>query len=99
MNLIEPNKGCAIFNYGWETKAFYRKWSNRSVFADGMAGAVIEQFGENGPHSEALFDLFKNVILTDAEYVERLKRHYKLFRSRVEEKASAGKRHWRFRSV
>ena len=35
----------------------------------------------------ALLDLFRNVLLQDTAYVERVKRHYAMFRQEVDNKA------------
>jgi hypothetical protein len=66
--------------------------ASNSEHADEMAGATVEPFGENGPHSEALFELFENLVKKDTAYVERLKRHYELFRSLLEEEKPVKKR-------
>ncbi len=41
-----------------------------------MASAALEPFGVQTKHASALLDLFKDVLLQDAAYVARLKRHY-----------------------
>ena len=45
-----------------------------------MAGASLDPLNEQSEHSEALLELFQQVVLPDVSYVERLKRHYEQFK-------------------
>jgi hypothetical protein len=72
----------ATINYGWETIDFYERWfhGDRAGAAD-MAGATLDPLNEQSEHSDGLLRLFRDVVLRDAAYVERLKRHYRLFKA------------------
>ena len=45
-----------------------------------MAGATLDPLNPQTEHSEALLELFKQVVLADPAYVRRLERHYNLFK-------------------
>ena len=72
----------ATISYGWETPAFYRKWMHDSPDGDEMAGASLDLLGPQSEYSVTLKEYFEEVIATD-EYVERLKRHYDLFKQAI----------------
>ncbi len=70
----------ASINFGWESRAFYRRWVRDARAAKEMTGASLDPFNPQSEHSQALLLLFRDVLLKDAPYVERLKRHYRLFK-------------------
>jgi hypothetical protein len=65
--------------FGWETAEFYRGWIGSTDGADEMVGASLEALGPQSKYSEAVLALCK-YALQDQEYLERIKRHYKIFR-------------------
>jgi hypothetical protein len=73
-----PGKIWATITYGWDTPEYYAQWSHcgKGADADEMASATLEQISPQSELSFALLDLFKAVLLPNAEYVARLKRHY-----------------------
>ena len=91
----------AVITWGWESREFYIKWMH---FDDPKM--ITELMGPSlnlgSPATElapALLDLARNVLLQDADYVERVKRHYRLFRDKVDGKpAVTGKRRKRKKS-
>ena len=74
------NKIWATINFGWETADFYTEWSHDPESAQEMASATLEPFGAQSKYSPALLDLCKT-ILRDSAYLDRLKRHYQMFRN------------------
>ena len=75
----------AVICYGWEPVSFYREW-----FKDGDPYAIAELKGpslnEGSPqsiHAPAILELVKNVLLRDQNYIERVKSHYTMFKSRI----------------
>ena len=46
-----------------------------------MKGPILELGGQQSEYAKELLKLFKEVILEDSTYVERLKRHYEMFKS------------------
>ena len=46
-----------------------------------MAGATLDPLNPQSEYSGALLNLFQEVLAADPEYVQRLQRHYKMFKS------------------
>lgn len=94
-NMKEGDDSLAMINYGWEDVAFYKKWmggdtkSAREMKGPGLTSAIVRQ----PKFASALLDLFK-VALQDPAYVERLKRHYRMFREAIDEGAEAAAEPW-----
>jgi hypothetical protein len=86
--VLRPETGWkfwAVINYGWESVQFYKKWagapaSDRSAWQ----GPELDPLSEQTPYAPALLNLFKWVLQSPG-YVERLKKHYRLFRTAVDE--------------
>jgi hypothetical protein len=83
----------AIVAYGWETKAFYAKWMRDADLATLMElqGPVLNLGSPQSPLAPAILRLTEEVLLKDPVYVERIKRHYALFRQTIE----GGKLKWK----
>ena len=76
----------AVIAYGWESASFYRKWFKYAVSKDDIAelmGPVLNMASPQGRHAPAILNLFTEVLLGDTDYIDRIKRHYKLFRATV----------------
>ncbi len=76
----------AVVCYGWESKDFYRRW-----YKDGDPDAIDELKGPSlnlgSPRSEyapAILELVENVLTNDRDYIERVKRHYNMFKEDVD---------------
>jgi hypothetical protein len=79
----------AVVAYGWESKKFYARWFGRNDpdIINDLKGPALN-FGS--PQSElapALLHEIKNVILQDKNYVDRLKRHYRMFKEVIDSEA------------
>jgi hypothetical protein len=76
----------AVVAWGWEDRAFYARWlgfgDNRML--DELQGPVLNLASPQSCHSGAILRLTRDVLLRDTAYVERVKRHYALFREHVE---------------
>jgi len=86
----------AIVAWGWEDRDFYRRWMKGPADdsdLDELIGPVLN-FGSPETYlSEAILDLARKVLLRDTAYVERVKRHYAMFREKIEGEAkTAGER-------
>ena len=89
IQVISPTTGAQVWatiNYGWESVEFYKKRGLDEELARECQEATLDPLNPQTKYSSALLQLFKSV-LQDQAYVERLKRHYKLF------KADLGKQH------
>ena len=83
IDVIAPTTGPKIWatiNYGWESLEFYEKWIRDKETARECYGATLDPLNPQTEYSDALLRLF-NQVLQDEAYVERLKRHYQLFKS------------------
>jgi hypothetical protein len=69
-------------SYGWESFAFYRKWSHglTNDMLTEFKGPCLDSHQKQSPHAPFFLDFFKNMIATDAAYVKVLKKHYALFK-------------------
>jgi len=87
INVLRPETGWskvwATISYGWESADFYRGWSKAGGDPVDMQGPCLDPINAQTKYSPALIDLFR-LILQSSEYVERLKRHYRMFRDTVE---------------
>ncbi len=83
----------AIVAYGWETKAFYARWLGNSDLDNliEMQGPILNLGSPQSPLAPAILRLTKEVLLKDSAYLERIKRHYALFRQKIE----GGKLKWK----
>jgi hypothetical protein len=81
----------ATISYGWESPDFYRKWSPGQDPHE-MQGASLDTLNAQSQYSSALLDLFQTVLISPG-YVERLKRHYQMFRASVDQAGGPRARH------
>ena len=77
----------AVVAWGWENPEFYATWMNDDdpqVVAN-LKGPVLNFGSPATSLAPALLELTRTVLLQDAHYVERIKRHYQMFRQRIED--------------
>ena len=78
---VPPHEIFATIGYGWEAADFYTKWMHGDAkTGEKMAGAYLEVWGTQSQYAQKFLELFKTVVLSD-EYVDRLERHYAMFKS------------------
>ncbi len=82
------NKSVAYIAYGWASADFYRKWtkSGNPDIALHMQGPILNELSPQSELAPALLMLVRDTILKDAAYVERLRRHYQMFKEKVDPK-------------
>jgi hypothetical protein len=75
----------ATISYGWESYDFYKKWSGEDdpEMIEKMRVPTLNIGSPQSDLSERLIDLFDEVLLRDVVYVDRVKRHYKIFREKI----------------
>ena len=75
----------ATIAYGWASRSFYEKWlhDDDPLSIDTMMGPALNLGSPVTDLSEALLEDVR-FILRDAAYVERIKRHYAMFRASVD---------------
>jgi hypothetical protein len=89
--VISPGskEALAVIAYGWEDRAFYARWmgSKDPRDLDGLQGPVLNLLSPQSKLAPAILEAFKEFLLTDSAYIERVKEHYKVFRSSIRGKA------------
>jgi hypothetical protein len=91
------NKPWATISYGWESLEFYNKWGGAHSDPAEMQGPHLDPLNVQTEYAPALLDLFR-WVLQSPEYVERLKRHYRMFRDTVERKVATKRKRRRHRT-
>jgi hypothetical protein len=76
-----PNKVLATINYGWETEDFYAEWlhGDREGGRD-IANASLDPLNPQSKLSPTLLGVFRHIVLQDRAYIDRLRRHYQMFK-------------------
>ena len=75
----------ASLSYGWEPEQFYRDWASFPLDEDDMAeikGPGLQRLAPQSPRAAEMLGHFCT-LLEDAAYVERIKRHYAMFRETI----------------
>ena len=89
----------AVVTFGWKNIDFYAKWFSSGMvlkYSDmdalsqkivrDMHGIHLNEFSEQSKIAPAVMRMVTECALRDKTYVDRLKRHYKMFRAKVDEK-------------
>jgi len=81
-------KNVAVIAYGWESREFYAKWyrQNDPEIIRVMQGPVLNSASHQSELAPALLEKVRDVLLTDPEYIARLKQHYQMFKEKVDPK-------------
>ena len=76
----------AVIAWGWEDVEFYRRWFKYGNEADAreLKGPALNWGSPATDLAPALLEVVRNILLKDPEYVERIKRHYQMFRERID---------------
>ena len=81
----------AVITWGWEKREFYAKWmgDDDPIIIRDLIGPALNLVSPQTKFASALLDLFRNVLLKDAAYVDRIKRHYAMFRQKIDNQANS----------
>jgi hypothetical protein len=81
----------AVVGYGWESRRFYEKWMGDSnpELIDEMKGPSLNVGSPQSKYAPEFLKLVEQV-LEDHAYVERLKRHYQMFKEHIKTNATGG---------
>ncbi|MBN1312738.1 MAG: hypothetical protein JXB30_15090 [Anaerolineae bacterium] len=77
----------AVIAYGWESRDFYATWlgeDNPAIIRE-LQGPVLNVGSPQSPLAPALLNQMA-IILKDKNYVERLKRHYDMYKAVIDKK-------------
>lgn len=87
ISVLRPETGWsqiwATISYGWESLDFYRKWGGDHSHPNEMKGPGLDPLNAQTKYSSALLNLFR-FLIQSSDYVERLQRHYQMFRKSVD---------------
>ncbi len=82
-----PGEVLATINFGWESVEFYTRWMHGDrESGEQIAGGCLDLPHLQSPYCDALFDIVQETALQDAAYVQRLARHYKMFKKAISRK-------------
>jgi hypothetical protein len=75
----------AVIAYGWESREYYVKWfgSDDPRITEDLQGPALNAWSRQSELAPALLESVKR-ILQDRQYVARIKRHYRMFKSVVD---------------
>lgn len=75
----------AVVNFGWESRKFYEKWlgDKDEVWIHELKGPSLHTGSHQSPYASELLSIIRDSILKDKNYVDRLKRHYDMFKQKV----------------
>ena len=88
------NDVVAVIAYGWESKKFYAKWmrdDDPEVIKE-LQGPILNMGSPQSNLAPAILDLVEDIILNDRAYVERVKTHYLIYRSKIERRTTSKRR-------
>ncbi len=88
INISSKDMIQATIGYGWESIEFYEQWMGGKELVKDVKGPILELTGQQTAYSKTLLELFEKLILTDALLIERLKRHYSMFKKDCQKNAS-----------
>jgi hypothetical protein len=76
----------AVIAFGWEDEDFYRRWYGQDdpQIAAVMKGPNLNLGSPTTKHSEELLSTIADTVLSEPSYVERLQRHYEMFRGKID---------------
>src|SRR3954471_9420585 len=75
----------AVVAWGWENRDFYARWFgiDDPAMVTELQGPSLNLGSPQARHAGALLRIVKEILLADPAYVERVKRHYTLFREQI----------------
>ena len=81
----EP-KLLAVITYGWEKRQYYINWmgDNDPIVIDSLIGLGLNLASPQSKFAQALLRKIDFVLKSDINYVKRLKKHYKIFKTEID---------------
>jgi hypothetical protein len=83
---VNTKKFLAVITYGWENRKYYINWmgDNNPTVIDSLVGLDLNLSSPQSKYAHALLKKIDDVIKNDANYVKRIKNHYKLFKAEID---------------
>lgn len=85
INVIYNKKIIATIGFGWEDIKFYENFLIDKKLAKDMKGPILEIGGIRTEYSNDVLELFKEFLINDSIFIERLKKHYIMFKDSLED--------------
>jgi hypothetical protein len=83
----DPDTVLATVNYGWESEDFYaQRLGGDTEAAREITAASLDPLNPQSPFASWFLSVFQQVVLQDKAYIERLKRHYAMFKQALPRK-------------
>lgn len=84
----------AVIAYGWESPEFYARWMGNDdpETIEELQGPILNMGSPQSSLAPQVLQIVKDIILQDSAYVERIKRHYAMFRDRIDRKLQLKRR-------
>lgn len=85
MSRGEPSTPVATINFGWENAGFYADWMHGDEEAGlDITNARLDPINPQSEYADYFLDYFQSEMMTNRDYVARLRRHYELFKAALE---------------
>ena len=88
ISVMRPETGgtkiWASISDGWESLEYYQKWGWSGGDPEEVTGPYLDPLNAQTEYAPVLLHLFRSLI-ESPEYVDRLKRHYRMFRDSVDQ--------------
>ncbi len=75
-----PRKIWATISFGWDLPRPFAAWAKVHELEAAASGAFLDPLCPQSEYAAEFLDLFEWMITQDPAYVERLKRHYAMFK-------------------
>jgi len=84
----------AVIAYGWESPEFYARWmgDDDPEIIEELQGPVLNMCSPQSSLAPAILEIVNDIILRDTAYAERIKRHYAMFRDKIDRKPRVKRR-------
>lgn len=85
----ETKEDIATITLGFKNASFYRKWAGYDLSKKEITeliGPALNSFSSQSKYSNEALKFVSDTVLKDKDYIERLKRHYKMVKEVVDKK-------------
>lgn len=82
----KQKKNVAVIGFGWEPEKYYRKWcpALRKEDIEEMIGPSLNSMSPQSEMAPVILDHVKSILEKDRNYVDRIIRHYNMFRKKID---------------
>ncbi|MEA3487779.1 MAG: hypothetical protein U9R10_00815 [Euryarchaeota archaeon] len=80
------NEIVAVIAYGWENSKFYADWfgDDDPMIIKELKGPILNVASHQSELAPILLNKVRKYVLRDRHYIERIKRHYRMFKDVIE---------------